>query len=90
MRIPRRRRWTVVPVRWTRTEMFSQASGAGNRFGQVLSVGCRAIAAAGSVDRRCRCSLRDVATVQEDAGLDDPEGDEASGEAREPPTARFR
>ena len=40
-----------------------------------MSVGRRAVAAAGSIDCRCRRSLCDVPTMQEDAGLDDPEGE---------------
>ena len=52
-----------------------QTTRAGNGFGQVLSVGRRAIAAAGNVDCRCSCSLRDVPTMQEDAGLDYPESE---------------
>ena len=56
--------------------MFLRPPGTGNRPAQVLGIGRTAVAAAGSVDCCSRCSLRDIATVEKDASLDDPEGEE--------------
>jgi len=55
---------------------FRETSRAGDCLRQMLGVGRRAVASACSINRRSRCSLCDIAAVQEDAGLDDPKGHE--------------
>ena len=67
---------TVVAPRVMRTVTPSQTAGLGDVLGDLLGFGDRAEAAAGRVDRRRGGPLGDVAAVQVDAGLNDPQGEQ--------------
>ena len=55
----------------------------------MLGVGCRAIAAAGSIDCSGRRPLCDIATMQEDAGVDDAESKEHQSRPEDRPLHAF-
>src|SRR5829696_2107366 len=66
-----------------------QASRTGNRLTQMLSISCTPVAAAGHVDCCSRCSLCDVAAMEKDASLDDPEGEEHQERPEDRPLHAF-